>query len=203
MATARVHAANAMHVLDINTSFVPNIQGLEMGPNDSVEFTNLSGAPIQIVFITPNGFNPVFNNTGRINNGATSSPALSPLITQVTANYWVLNLNTNLVYGPYSIEVTTNLQIATPLVVPIWGGYPPSSPDMSTVAVPQEGWIQFNLDQSYDVTWSPSSAFTGPANPVSGSPIYHANTGNQNQTATYTLSSVAGVVGGGSVKIHG
>jgi hypothetical protein len=202
MATARVPAAATTYVLDINTSFVPNIQGLEIGPTDSVEFTNLSGAPIQIIFMTPSGYNPVFNNTSRIDNGRTSSPALQPLMSQVTTDYWVLNLNNAQAYGPYSIEVTTNPQVAAPLAVPISGGYPPSNPDMSTVAVPQGGWVQLHLDGSYNVTFTPSNSFTGPANPVSGNPIYHANTGNQNLTASYSLASVGGVVGGGSVKIH-
>jgi hypothetical protein len=200
VATARVPRAEANHYIVIGIDGTPNTPGLIIAPGDWVEFTNNAPFPVQIVFFCANG--PVFNNTSRINTN-NSSTSQQPQLTEITTDYWVLNLNTNSPIGPFSIEVGINTgTVPAPLSLPITGGYPPTNPDMSTVAVPQQGWVQFHLDQSYNVTWNPSNAFTGPANPVSGSPIYHANTGNQNQTATYTLQSIGGVVGSGTVKIR-
>jgi len=223
MATARVPIANTpevalLNVINIDTTGQSQSPGIIIGDSDTIEFRNNAPFPVSIQFVCANG--PVFNNISRIASNTTTA-AQTPQKVQITTDYVITNLNTNLSQGPYSIEVGINTQtVPAPLLVPITGGNPP--PGVSTVAVPQSGWIQFSLDQSYNVTWNPSTAFSGPANPVSGSPVYHAQTGNQNvnytlvstlplhlaeagtldQDATYDNGVTPAAAGGGTVKIR-
>lgn len=203
MATARVPSPEALYDVQIGITGASDSPGISILPSDQVEFTNNAPFPVMIKFICANG--PVFSDIQRINSRATSSPQ-TPQKTEITTDYYIQNLNTLAWQGPYSIQVGLNpTVVAAPLYIPIVDGNPPmsGSPNMSTVAVPQRGWVEFNLDQSYDLTWSPSNAFPVVAAPIGpGNYTYQAQTGNQNQNATYTLASDKGVAGGGSVKIN-
>jgi hypothetical protein len=201
MATARVPITNALHEIDINVDGESDSPGISIGPNDTVEFHNLAAFSVSIQFICANG--PVFNNIASIAPGKTSA-AQSPQIDEITTDYNVLNLNTGDSQGPYSIEVGINTNtVPAPLLVPIASANPPD--DMATVAVPQNGWIQFDLDASYNLAWLTSNVFPAPSNPIGPglSPTYQAQTGNQNGSSDYTLTSTAGTPpGGGTVKIE-
>jgi hypothetical protein len=223
MATARVPIANTpevalLNVINIDTTGQSQSPGIIIGDSDTIEFRNNAPFPVSIQFVCANG--PVFNNIARIAPNTTTATQ-APQKVQITTDYVITNLNTNFSQGPYSIEVGINTQtVPAPLLVPITGGNPPQG--LSTVAVPQNGWIQFSLDQSYNVTWNPGTAFSGPANPVSGSPVYHAQTGNQDvnytlastlplhlaeagtpgQDATYDNGVTPAAAGGGTVKIR-
>jgi len=201
MATARVPVGNIIHDVEIDINGESEDPGISMGPDDGLEFTNNAPFPVKIQFICANG--PVFNDIARIDSNTTST-AQSPQKDYIATDYLIINLNTNLAQGPYSVAVLLETgEDPAPLWVPITAGNPPSSnPDMTTVAIPEEGWIQFHLDASYDLTWSPSSAFPTPNNPISGNPIFQANPGNNDISVSYTLSTPLGVAGGGSVHIH-
>ncbi len=203
MATARVPRAEALYDIQIDITGASESPGMSILPTDQIEFTNNAPFPVMIKFICANG--PVFSDIQRIELRSTSA-ALTPKKNEITTDYWIQNLNTQTWSGPYSIEVGLNPNVvAAPLYIPISGGNPPMSgnPNMSTVAVPQRGWIEFNLDEAYTLSWNPSNAFAAPANPIGpGNYTYQAQTGNQNQNASYTLVSVKGVTGGGSVKIN-
>lgn len=201
MATARVpldkeREANLLQVISIGSTGQPNYPGLVVGNTDTVAFQNLAPFAVKIQFVCANG--PVFNDIPSI-SPTKSSQAQSPQKIDITTDYLIVNLSNNTVQGPFSIEVDSNPQtVPAPLLIPIAAGSPPQN--LSSVAVPQSGWIQFSLDNSYDISFVPSTAFTGPANPVSGNPIYHGQATNAD--VSYTLSTFRGVVGGGSVKIR-
>jgi len=204
MATARVPihwspAAAVLHTIVINTTGGSDSPGIIIGDTDTIRFQNDSPFSVAINFICENG--PVFTDISDLPRTSTSSTQ-SPQKTQITTDYEIVNLSNNSVQGPYSIEVTINEQTAAPLLIPITQCLPPA--EMATMAIPQRGWVQFNLDQAYDLAWSPSSAFPAPSNPLSKglSPAYQAATGNQNATATYTFGTTTGKTGGGSVKIR-
>jgi|SRR5579863_3900414 len=204
MATARVPVANTLYQVTINISGQSNSPGIIIGPTDSIEFKNLAPYPVQIQFICANG--PVFNNIVSIAANGGISPAQSPLETQITTDYNIINVNNpNSSQGPYSIMVGINTKtVAAPLYVPITSCEPPTSPNMGTVAIPQNGWLEFNLDQAYNLSWNPSSAFPTPSNPVGpGTYTIQAQNGNQNLVAAYTLNDGKPVAktGGGGVKI--
>ena len=203
MATARIPRADALYDIQIDINGAPQSPGIAILPTDQIEFTNNAPFPVLIKFICANG--PVFSDIQRINSRGTSSPQ-TPQKNEITTDYWIQNLNTQAWSGPYSIEVGLNPNVvAAPLYIPISGGNPPMSgnPNMSTVAVPQKGWIEFNLDAAYNLSWTPSNSFPATANPIGpGNYTYQAQTGNQNQNASYTLVNDKGVSGGGSVKIN-
>ena len=203
MATARIPRADALYDIQIDINGAPESPGIAILPTDQIEFTNNAPFAVLIKFICANG--PVFSDIQRINSRGTSSPQ-TPQKNEITTDYWIQNLSTQTWSGPYSIEVGLNPNIvAAPLYIPISGGNPPMSgnPNMSTVAVPQKGWIEFNLDAAYNLSWTPSNSFPAPANPIGpGNYTYQAQTGNQNQNVSYTLVSDKGVSGGGSVKIN-
>ncbi|MFZ0733849.1 MAG: hypothetical protein WAM79_16110 [Candidatus Sulfotelmatobacter sp.] len=203
MATARVPIPEALYDVHIDLNGESESLGISVLSSDQVEFTNNAPFPVLIKFICANG--PVFTDIQSINAGGTSS-AQTPQKTEITTDYYIQNLNTKAWQGPYSIQVGINpTVVAAPLYIPIVDGAPPKTgnPNMSTVAVPQRGWVQFNLDQSYNLSWSPSNAFPVVAAPIGpGNYTYQAQTGNQNQDATYTLASVRGVTGSGTVKIR-
>jgi hypothetical protein len=200
---ARVPVGNIIQEIELDVNGEPEEPGISMQPTDSLEFTNNAPFPVEIQFICANG--PVFNDILRIDTNTTST-AQQPQKNYITTDYQVINLSTNLpVGGPYSVAVLLDTgNTPAPLWVPITDGNPPSSnPDLSQVAIPEEGWIQFNLDASYDLTWSPSTAFPTPKNPISGNPVFQANPGNNGVSVSYTLNpNPAGVPGGGSVQIH-
>jgi hypothetical protein len=204
MATARVPVGNTLYQIAINLSGQSNSPGITIGPTDSIEFKNLAPYPVQIQFICANG--PVFNNIVSIPANGGTSPAQSPQETQITTDYNIINVNNpNSFQGPYSIMVGINTKtVAAPLYVPITSCEPPTSPNMGTVAVPQNGWIEFNLDQAYNLSWNPGSAFPIPSNPVGpGAYTVQAQTGNQNGTAAYSFDDGRPVAktGGGTVMI--
>ena len=203
MATARIPRADALYDIQIDINGAPQSPGIAILPTDQIEFTNNAPFAVLIKFICANG--PVFSDIQRINSRGTSSPQ-TPQKNEITTDYWIQNLSTQAWSGPYSIEVGLNPNVvAAPLYIPISGGNPPMSgnPNMSTVAVPQKGWIEFNLDAAYNLSWTPSNSFPATANPIGpGNYTYQAQTGNQNQNASYTLVNDKGVSGGGSVKIN-
>lgn len=201
MATARVPLdnepeANLLHVITIGSTGQPNYPGLVIGNTDTVEFQNLAPYAVKIQFVCANG--PVFNDLPSTAPNTTSQ-AQSPQKIDITTDYLIVNLSNNTSQGPFSIEVNSNPQsVPAPLLIPIVAGDPPQN--LSSVAIPQSGWMQFSLDDSYDISFVPSTAFTGPANPVSGTPTYHGQATNAD--VTYSLTTFRGVVGGGSVKIR-
>lgn len=203
MATARVPVADTLYDIQVDITGASESPGMSVLPADQVRFTNNAPFPIMIKFICANG--PVFSDVQSISSRGTS-PAQTPQKTEITTDYYIQNLNTQVWQGPYSIEVGINVNIVpAPLYIPISNGNPPmaGTPNMSTVAVPQRGWLEFNLDQSYKLSWNPSSAFPVAASPIGpGNYTYQAQSRNQNQNATYTLANDKGVAGGGGVKIH-
>jgi len=203
MATARVPEPEALYDVQIDITGASESPGISILASDQVEFTNNAPFPVMIKFICANG--PVFNDIQTINTRATSS-AQTPQKTEITTDYYIQNLNTKAWQGPYSVQVGINPTVVpAPLYLPILDGAPPKTgnPNMGTVAVPQRGWVEFNLDQSYDLSWSPSNAFpVVPSSIGPGNYTYQAQTGNQNQDATYTLASTKGVTGSGTVKIR-
>ena len=202
MATARVPLDNEpesnllLHVISIGSTGQPNYPGMIIGTADTIQFKNLAPFAVKIQCICANG--PVFNDIPSISPTATSATQGAQK-SDITTDYPVINLSNNTSQGPYSIEVASNPQVVpAPLLIPIAAGAPPQN--QSTVAVPQGGWLQFSLDDSYDISFVPSTAFSGPANPVSGTPVYRGQATNAD--VSYTLATARGVVGGGSVKIR-
>ena len=203
MATARVPVGATTYDIQIDINGESESPGITILPTDKVEFTNNCSAKVDIEFTCENAtvFDDIMDLT---NNGGKSSPAppQTPPSMQITTVYRIVNSSTGASHGPYSIEVAINPQNPAPLSITILGGYP-DDPDLDPAAVPQGGWIQFHYDQSYSLSWNPSTAFTGPSNPKDPlNPIYHASSGNQEIDAAYTLTDGKDVTGGGSVKIR-
>lgn len=178
---------------------------INMGNSDSLTFYNGAPFAVSIQFLCANG--PVFDDITRIDSGK-SSTAQYPQIPQITTDYQITNLNTQMPQGPYGIQVSNSNHPAPALLIPITNGFAPTDPDLQTVSIPQEGWIQFDLDVAYTITWNPQGVFPTPTPPTpigpGLSPPYQAPTGNQVNTTVYTLNSVSieGITGHGTVKIN-
>ncbi len=205
MATARAFLGQLQRI-NINASGQSDSPGVVAGDTDTISFYNAAPFPVGIHFICANG--PVFNDIARIAPNQTS-PAQSPQKTQITTNYMVINLNDNAAQGPYSIEVTINPQIPAPLLIPIVSAAPPANE--TVVSMPEGGWLQFDFDAAYTITWTPTGVFPGGQVGPGMSPAYRVPTGNQVNLVTYSSSSgmeggtpISKVlkVGGGTVKIR-
>jgi len=206
MATARALLGQAQRIT-INTSGQSDSPGLVIGDTDTISFYNTAPFPVEIHFICANG--PVFNDIARIATNQ-SSPAQSPQKTQITTDYVIVNLNTGATQGPYSIEVTINPQTPAPLLIPIVSAAPPANE--TVIAIPTNGWLQFNLDVAYAITWSNSGVFPNGTFGPGMSPAWQVPAGNSLNTLTYSLNSnvllataqigKAAKVGGGTVKIR-
>jgi hypothetical protein len=200
MATARVPrpVGATLYEITIDSSGQADYPGLIIEPGDEIEFHNLASYPVNIQFICDNG--PVFSDISKLDTGDTSTPQ-TPQISNITTDYHITNANTGVATETCSIEVQVTPSDEAPLLVPIGSGDPPDN--MATVAIPQDGYIQFDLDASYNLSWSPADAFPTPSNPIGPglSPVYQVQTGNQNGSSDYALSSTLGTVGGGTVKI--
>jgi hypothetical protein len=199
MATARVYP-DTVQLISIDITGEATSPGITMANSDTVSFYNGAPFPVAIQFICENG--PVFNNIPNIAHSATSASQSAQKV-QITTDYFVVNLNTNVKAGPYSIEVGINTQtVPAPLLIPIVGGAP--VPNQKTVSVPLNGWIEFSLDQQYTIGWTPASAFppiTSPVGPGKAGP-YQAATGNQAGSSVFSLASTQGITGNGTVKIR-
>jgi hypothetical protein len=175
---------------------------INIGNSDSITFYNGAPFPVSIQFLCANG--PVFNDIARIDPGKTSSPQY-PQIPQITTDYQITNLNTQMSQGPYGIQVSNSNNPAPALLIPITNGFPPTNPNLQTISIPQQGWIQFDLDVQYTISWTPSDPFSTPSTigPGSTQP-YQAAPGNPVNQATYTLNStkIEGITGHGTVKIN-
>ena len=205
MATARAFLGQLQRI-NINASGQADTLGLVIGDTDTVSFYNAAPFPVGIHFICANG--PVFNDIARIAPNQTS-PAQSPQKTQITTNYMIINLNDNAAQGPYSIEVTINPQTPAPLLIPIVSGAPPANE--TVVSIPEDGWLQFDFDAAYTITWTPTGVFPDGQLGPGMSAAYQVPTGNQVNLVTYSSSSgmEGGTpiskllkVGGGTVKIR-
>jgi hypothetical protein len=196
MATARVPIGNTLYEIDINVDGESDSPGISIGPSDTIEFHNMAPFPVSIQFVCANG--PVFNNIASIAANKTSA-GQSPQKSEITTNYYIVNLNTNVSQGPYSIEVGINTDtVPAPLLIPITAGSPPVN--QVQVAVPQNGWIQFNLDDKYQISWSPAGIF--PSGTIGPGLVaaYQAENGNANANASYTLGAAGTITG--TVKIN-
>jgi hypothetical protein len=178
---------------------------INIGNSDNITFYNGASFPVSIQFLCANG--PVFNDIARIDPGK-SSTAQYPQIPQITTDYQITNLNTQMSQGPYGIQVSNSNNPAPALLIPITNGFAPTDPNLQTISIPLQGWIQFNLDLGYTITWNPANAFPTPTPPTTIGPglsaPYQAPPGNQVNSAVYTLNSsgIKGVVGHGTVKIN-
>ena len=174
-----------------------------IGNGDSITFYNGAPFKVSIQFLCANG--PVFNDITQIDPGRWSPPQQAQK-SFITTDYQITDLSTGRSQGPYGIQVGGSATVAAPLLIPITSGYPPSNPNLQIVSVPLNGWIEFNLDTSYTITWNPvSNVFNTPntIGPGLAGP-YQAQLGNQVQSATYGLVSTndRGVTGGGGVHIN-
>jgi hypothetical protein len=197
MATARVKypLGATTYEISIDSSGQADYPGLIIGPNDQVEFHNLAPYPVNIQFICANG--PVFDDISNLAVNATSTPQ-APQIPNITTGYNIINANTNLPTELCSIEVQVTPADPAPLLIPITEGNPPA--DQEEVAIPINGWIQFDLDQEYEIGWSKSGVFpSGKYGPGLIS-AFQAATGNQDDDVTYSLA-YAGETITGTVKI--
>jgi hypothetical protein len=206
MATARALLGQAQRIT-INIGGGSNSPGLIIEDTDTISFFNTAPFPVEIQFICANG--PVFNNIARIAPNQ-SSPAQAPQKTQITTDYLIINLNTGAAQGPYSIEVTINPQTPAPLLIPVVSAAPPANE--TVVSIPTYGWIQFDFDVAYALTWSSSGVFPSGNYGPGLSPSWQVPPGNEIPTLTYSLNSglpkgggpqmKIAKVGGGGVKIR-
>jgi hypothetical protein len=169
------------------TSPSPDVQ---IGNNDTIEFTNNAGFPVMIHFTTSSGV--VFNNVPNLGVGATST-AQSPQQSNVTVNYTITNLNNQQVSSPYGIEVGVG-----PLRINITG----AQPMPKVISIPAGGQIQFNSDAKYDIAWTPPNVFNPNPNQVAaGMNPPQTEIGSSINSASYTLKTPTLIQGGGTVKI--
>lgn len=117
---------------------------LVMASTDNIEFTNDAPYAVSITFTTTSG--TVFNNIANIAPNGATSPMQSPQKNNVTVNYIMTNLTTNVPSTPCAIQVGVG-----PLRINILAGN--TNPD--PVSIPDSGEIQFfprpgipNHDQS-------------------------------------------------------
>jgi hypothetical protein len=199
MATAKVPLA--LQTINIDLTGQSESPGIVITQSDQIQFFNSAPFPVKIQFICANG--PVFSDIASVAPHTWSNPQI-PKKNEITTDYKIVNLNTGASQGPYSIEVGINVQtVPAPLLIPITAGNPPAN--QVTVAVPQNGWIQFHPDGNYSITWTPTGVFPSVTiTPTSCGP-YKAQNGNQNSNASYSLNSSnlsKLVTGSGTVKIH-
>ena len=192
----------AQVTISINPQGIPNQPGPTITQNDTIVFSNSGDVPsVSIQFLCANG--PVFTDIQGVGSGAKSYPPQSPLLNEITTDYYIVNDGSKQQTGPYSVQVGINTgTVPAPLSIPISGGSPPAN--MGTLSIPIGGWAQFHyLDAQYTLAWNPSNAFTGPKNPADPlNPIYQATAGNQVEKASYALQKNQELIGGGSVKIR-
>jgi hypothetical protein len=175
--------------ITINASGEPDSPGLVMSNIDTLAFYNGSPNTVSIHFICANG--PVFNDiTGLAPNH--TSTAQSPKKNQITTDY---EINSQ---GLYSVEVAGNPNVGAPLLIEV----AQSTPGESEVAIPINGWIQFDLDVEYDIEWTPASVFPSGKYGPGLTPAWRAATGNADLVATYTVTPETNVPGHGTVHIN-
>lgn len=190
-------------LFNITTQGGASLPNEKIANGDWIEFQNNAPFPVAITFTTSSG--TVFNNIPNIPGSGGRSIAQQALLSNVTVNYTITNLNSNQVQGPYGIQVGPgNVANPAPLLIPITNGNPPANE--ATISIPLGGWIKFNCDQTYTIAWTPLSPkpFNTPASlPQGMSAAYQAQGGNVGVVATYSLNSggVEGVQGGGTVRV--
>jgi hypothetical protein len=192
MATARV-PLGAVQQIEINATGESDSPGLVMGNSDTLRFYNGTPYPVTIQFVCANG--PVFDDIDNLPHNTWSTPQ-SPQKTQITTGYEIVSsvLGT---HGPYSVEVTLNTQNPAPLLIEVEG----AAPDESEVAIPVNGWIQFDLDAEYEIEWQPAGVFPSGTYGPGLTPSWQAATGNQDSVANYTLAPFNNLPGHGTVHI--
>lgn len=167
----------------------------QIGPLDSVAFSNTAGFPVNIVMT--NTLSSINGLPNRANSGAQGGN--TPL--NVTLNYVIENANTEQeTGGPYSIQFGIG-----PL--PITIDQNDTSPD--PVAIPTGGQIQFTTDAKYNIGWTFANGQQAnvwspqPSQLAEGlnTPPQTALAGGDGQTLTYTLAADVGTEGKGTVKI--
>jgi hypothetical protein len=168
---------------------------------DWIEFQNNAPFPVSITFTTSSG--TVFSNIPNIPSGGRSTPQQAQL-SNVTVDYVITDLNNNQSQGPYGIQVGPGtVANPAPLLIPITNANPPANE--VTISVPLGGWIKFNCDQTYTITWTPVSPkpFNTPASLPQGLSGAYQASGNVAMVATYSLNSggIEGVQGGGTVRV--
>jgi hypothetical protein len=198
MATVKA-PLGALHRINLDVNGEPTSPGIVIANTDSIEFYNGAPFSVEIQFLCVNG--PVFSDIPSIAHNQTSSPQ-TPQETEITTDYMVKNLSTGATSEPYSIEVGINpLVVPAPLQINVSSAQ--ASPNSGDLAIPINGWIQFDLqDGSYTISWTPVGVFPsgtyGPGMVVA----WQAQTGNQDQDASFTLSGPKDATGGGTVKIR-
>jgi hypothetical protein len=193
MATARVTypVGATTYEITIDSSGQADYPGPIIGPNDEIEFHNLAPYDVNIHFICVNG--PVFNDILDLVSGDTST-LQAPQISNITTDYQIINASTKAVTELCSVEVQVTTADPAPLLIPITAGSPPA--DMQEVAIPINGWIQFDFDQQYDVSWSQSGVFPSGSFGPGVVTAWQADTGNKVLDVEYTLTTPTGAITG-------
>ncbi|HKI27596.1 MAG TPA: hypothetical protein VKA07_14825 [Candidatus Sulfotelmatobacter sp.] len=180
--------------IDINASGEPDSPGLVMSNTDTLAFYNLSPYTVSIHFICANG--PVFDDINNLGPNKTST-AQRPLKNQITTDYQISSSHFPTT-GPFSVEVAGNPNVGAPLLIEV----AQSTPDEDEVAIPINGWIQFDLDVEYDIEWTPATAFPSGKYGPGLTPAWRASSGNAVLEAEYTLTPETNLPGHGTVHIN-
>ena len=180
--------------ITINASGQPDSPGLVMSNIDTLIFYNASPYTVSIHFICANG--PVFGDITNLAKNTTST-AVRPQKNQITTDYQISSSGFP-TQGPYSVEVASNPNVAAPLLIKVTA----STPGQSEVAIPINGWIQFDLDVQYDISWDPVGVFPAGTYGPGLTPAWRAQSGNAAEFATYTLTPTNNVPGHGTVHIN-
>ena len=180
--------------IDINSSGEPDSPGLVMSNTDTLAFYNGSPYTVSIQFICANG--PVFDDINNLGPNKTST-AQSPKKNQITTDYQISSSSFP-TQGPYSVEVAGNPSVGAPLLIEV----AQSTPDEDEVAIPINGWIQFDLDVEYDIEWTPTGVFPSGKYGPGLTPAWRASSGNAVLEAEYTLTPEVNLPGHGTVHIN-
>ncbi len=177
MATARPLNVGVQYDIAISSSGTVPLQDqtMQIGPYDSIEFTNNAPFPVNIIFT--NQFPNVTNLAQRQTSGQSSGNG-TPL--NLTINYTIQNANTQQqTGGPYAVQFGIG---PLPIAVTVDHITP------SSVAIPPEGEIQITSDGTYPISWSPSNLFAPqPSSLVPGqNPVMKAQAGAGGKNVTFT-----------------
>jgi len=212
MATQRVipieedtYPAKEITIQLVNNNYVPTPRACKIAGSEqqSVTFTNNSGAPVNITF-EPNPITPtVFNDILNLANNSSSGP-WPPQVADGTVNYFVNPVGGNSV-EPYAIQVgigPMKIQVVYNSAL----GLAKCTPD--PVAIPYAGTLEMDAgdSNSYSVTWKNNIDPFAPTNPlttVDNTP--HTEDVAALLTYTYTVQKTSPQEGtgngGGRVKV--
>lgn len=178
-------------ISDISSIPVSGEPDIVMAITDTLEFTNNASYPVSIVFTTTGG--TVFTNISSLAGNGTTSAAQSPKLDNVTVNYTITNLNTNVPSTPCGIQVGVG-----PLRINILASI--TNPD--PVSIPDSGQIQFFPDADYEISIVPPNAFNKSLNSIAPPSSVVLTATNLSPQATYTIKGgIRGTDGKGTVKI--